>query len=43
MKTLNAASRRVGLGMILDKNKVIFNEHIIPETISAEGVAVEVV
>lgn len=43
LSSLNAASRRVGLGMNLDKTKVMFNEHIIPEPISVEGVVLEVV
>jgi hypothetical protein len=43
LSSLNAASRRVGLGMNLDKTKVMFNEHIVPEPVSVEGVPLEVV
>ena len=43
LSTLNAASRCVGLRMNLNKTKVMFNEYIIPEPISVEGIALEVV
>lgn len=43
MSCLNAASRRVGFGTNLEKNKVMFNELIIPDLISVKGIVLEVV
>ena len=43
LNSLNSASRRVGLGMNLDKTKVMFNEYVIPSPVTVEGVVVEVV
>nr|XP_032511413.1 uncharacterized protein LOC116765887 [Danaus plexippus plexippus] len=43
MLYLNEASRRVGLGMNLDKTKVMFNEHVLPSPIYVEGSMLEVV
>lgn len=40
---LNAASLRVGLGMNLDKTKVMFNDHIIPGPVIVESAVLEVV
>ncbi|KAA5579025.1 hypothetical protein F3H14_38100, partial [Pseudomonas aeruginosa] len=40
---LNAASRRVGLGMNLDKTKVMFNDHIISGPVIVESAVLEVV
>lgn len=36
LNSLNADSRH-GLGMNLDKNKVMFNDHVIPEQLSELG------
>ncbi|CAG9116776.1 unnamed protein product [Plutella xylostella] len=40
---LNAASRRVGLGMNLDKTKVMYNAHIKPEPVAVGEATIEVV
>ncbi|KAG7311735.1 hypothetical protein JYU34_002791 [Plutella xylostella] len=40
---LNAASRRVGLGMKLDKTKVMYNAHIKPEPVAVGEATIEVV
>ncbi|CAG9133443.1 unnamed protein product [Plutella xylostella] len=40
---LNAASRRVGLGMNLDKTKVMYNAHIKPEPVAVGEATLEVV
>nr|ADI61810.1 endonuclease-reverse transcriptase [Bombyx mori] len=41
--SLNAASQRVGLGMNLDKTKVMFNGNVIPRPIDVGGTPLEVV
>ena len=40
---LNGASRRVGLGMNLDKTKVMFNELVMPRPVNVDGAPLEVV
>ncbi|CAG9116436.1 unnamed protein product [Plutella xylostella] len=40
---LNAASRRVGLGMNFDKTKVMYNAHIKPEPVAVGEATIEVV
>ncbi len=40
---LNESSRRVGLGMNLDKTKVMFNDHVTPQPICVDGIPLEVV
>ncbi|KAJ0183213.1 hypothetical protein K1T71_001189 [Dendrolimus kikuchii] len=41
--SLNESSRRVGLGMNLDKTKVMFNEHVMPRPVNVDGVPLEAV
>ncbi|KAJ0179397.1 hypothetical protein K1T71_005109 [Dendrolimus kikuchii] len=41
--SLNESSRRVGLGMNLDKTKFMFNEHVMPRPVNVDGVPLEVV
>ncbi|CAH2083561.1 unnamed protein product [Euphydryas editha] len=43
LSSLNESSRRVGLGMNLDKTKVMFNKHVIPRPVSVDGILLEVV
>lgn len=43
LRSLDESSRHVGLGMNLDKTKVMFNEHVVPGPISVEGSVLEVV
>ncbi|CAH2097257.1 unnamed protein product [Euphydryas editha] len=43
LNSLNESSRRVGLGMNLDKTKVMFNKHVIPRPVSVDGILLEVV
>ncbi|KAG6463957.1 uncharacterized protein LOC115452713 [Manduca sexta] len=43
LNDLGGSSRRVGLGMNLDKTKVMFNKHVVPGPISVDGIPLEVV
>ncbi|XP_030026774.2 uncharacterized protein LOC115444921 [Manduca sexta] len=43
LNDLDGSSRRVGLGMNLDKTKVMFNEHVVPGLISVDDIPLEVV
>ncbi|KAJ0178721.1 hypothetical protein K1T71_005496 [Dendrolimus kikuchii] len=43
LNSLNESSRRVGLGMNLDKTKVMFNEHVMPRPVNVDGSPLEVV
>ncbi|XP_047543296.1 uncharacterized protein LOC125075632 [Vanessa atalanta] len=43
LRSLSDSSRRVGLGMNLDKTKVMFNRHVVPGPIYVEGKPLEVV
>ncbi|MBF2463453.1 hypothetical protein ICI39_14060 [Listeria welshimeri] len=43
LNDLNGSSRRVGLGMNLDKTKVMFNRNVMPRPVRVEGVLLEVV
>ena len=43
LNTLSESSARIGLRMNLDKTKIMFNEHVIPEPIALDGVPLEVV
>jgi hypothetical protein len=43
LKDLADSSTRIGLRMNLDKTKVMFNEHVLPEPIAICGAVLEVV